>query len=141
MGEWDVVPASPADHPAIKTIARQSPYTAGVDRMRYFLGSREVLLVARGPDGQVIGFCQGVHLRRHPYSSIYHFGVDRAHRREGVGSLLADAMQQAAPSKIVRLQVDERNEEGLAFYLSLGFAEVARKTSRVGHKLITLQRG
>lgn len=141
MGEWDVVPAGPADHPAVKAIARQSPYTAGVDRMRYFLGSREVLLVARGSDGHVIGFCQGVHLRRQKYSSIYHFGVDREHRRGGVGRVLADAMQQAAPSKVLRLQVDERNTEGLTFYTSLGFAEIGRKTSRVGHKLITLQRG
>lgn len=54
-------------------------------------------------------------------------------QRKGIGTRLMESALEAFPStKIVRLQVEEQNQKGLAFYLKSGFKEVEKKRERVG---------
>jgi ribosomal protein S18 acetylase RimI-like enzyme len=108
---------------------RAAPFRSGLAIAVGAIGWRRAW-VARAADGQIVGH---VDLRGHPESFTGHrcllgMGVDRQHRRAGLGAaLIAHARQWAA--EVARLewmdlQVMSQNRAALALYRRAGFATV-----------------
>lgn len=58
-------------------------------------------------------------------------------QRRGIGRLLLDASYAQFPrTRVVRLEVEEQNPHGRAFYRRLGFSEVERKSENVFGSLL-----
>ena len=83
-------------------------------------------------DGEVAGFATVIYVHRPegPYTlplDFYHveeFGVDAAHRRQGIGRALVDYMRSNAVERgFTRIDLDAWafNESALAFYQKVGF--------------------
>jgi len=96
-----------------------------------FESDSEDVLVALA-DGEVAGFATVVYVHRPegPYTlplDFYHvneFGVDAAHRRQGIGRALVDYMRADARARgFSRVDLDawSFNESALAFYEAVGF--------------------
>ena len=82
--------------------------------------------------GQVTGFAHAAvklapeHLGGERIGHVTHLYVDPAHRRSGIARALAGSLHEWLLAKQVasiELQVVHRNEAGLAFWRSLGYAD------------------
>lgn len=108
---------------------RAEPFRSGLDIAVGAKGWRRAW-VARSAAGRIVGH---IDLRAHPEAFTAHrcllgMGVDRRHRRAGLGAaLIAHARQwaaQAAQLEWVDLQVMSQNHAALALYRRAGFTTV-----------------
>lgn len=101
-----------------------------------FRGASSKIVVAKS-EGVIVGFAtlQVVDKPRSPYIKARRFlrveeiGVDKAHRRHGIGRALLDFIKQYAADSgfdTVELDVWEFNEDALRFYESVGFRTYRR---------------
>ena len=83
--------------------------------------------VAKSENGAIVGLLTA----GRPSDDIIYIGrlyVLPGHQRQGIGGKLLDACVAAFPgAQRLRLEVEEQNEKGLAFYCKRGFREISRK--------------
>ena len=87
-----------------------------------------VVLVARGPDGTVVGMASG--RRMVDELHVLRLAVDPAHRRRGVGAALLAGLLAAAtdpPLRAVVLEVRADNTAARALYAAAGFVADGRR--------------
>ena len=124
-GYFQPLPRSQSAFPA----ERAEPFRSGLDIAVATRGWRRAW-VARSAEGRIVGH---IDLRAHPEGFTGHrcllgMGVDRGHRRTGLGgALIAHARQWAA--KVARLewmdlQVMSQNQAALSLYRRAGFETV-----------------
>ncbi len=83
-----------------------------------------LLRVARSRTGEVCGFLLA--WRAADELHLTDLGVTAAWRRRGVGRALVEELLRE-DSRVIFLEVRERNATALAFYASLGFSELDRR--------------
>lgn len=107
------------------------------DRAAVFIGAEDKALLVCERNGELVGFASIQYIRRpqSPYNNarefchVEEFGVDEAHRRQGVGRELFDAIRERARAEglpSVELDMWEFNADALKFYESLGFTTYRR---------------
>ena len=83
--------------------------------------------VAKSENGTIVGLLTA----GRPSDDIIYIGrlyVLPGYQRQGIGGTLLDACVAAYPeAQLLRLEVEEQNEKGLAFYRKRGFREISRK--------------
>ena len=83
--------------------------------------------VAKDEHGSIVGLLTA----GRPSDDIVNIGrlyVLPGHQRQGIGGKLLEACADAFPgAHILRLEVEAKNEKGLAFYRKQGFREISRK--------------
>lgn len=92
--------------------------------------------VAKTEDGEIVGL---VTIRKMDDGVLFmnRLYVDPNHQRQGIGSLLLDAVIDAHPkAKVIKLEVEVDNHKGYGFYKKQGFVETAKKELEVGGKKI-----
>ncbi len=92
--------------------------------------SGESILVAWA-DGTIVGFVSVWA----PDSFVHHLYVDENYQRQGVGTLLLEAvLDRFGPP--IRLKCEASNEKAIRFYRKAGFIEVERGNSETGPYLL-----
>ena len=102
----------------------------------FFGGKTSKVVVARS-EGVIVGLAvmETVERPKSPYSKarrylrVTEFGVDKAHRRQGIGKRLFDFIKQYAAGNgfdTIELDVWEFNQGALQFYESQGFTTYRR---------------
>jgi Acetyltransferases len=102
----------------------------------FFGGELSKVVVAKS-DGAIVGFAsiEIIHKPRSPYNTarsyvrVTEFGVDKQHRRQGIGRALFGFIKQYAADSgfdTVELDVWEFNNGALQFYESQGFTTYRR---------------
>lgn len=119
------------DHDEIMVIARQSPYTKDFSNRIYSseeMYNKDWIGVAYEHDSEYIaGFVCVRHLVRRPYTSLYFLGVDKNHKRQGVGTALLKWVIDETPHKEIRILVANKNREALRFWKAKGFKKFEKK--------------
>ncbi|WP_254273732.1 GNAT family N-acetyltransferase [Haloarcula marina] len=142
-------PATPADRPAIRDVARrslQASYSLGPqainsaieewydeDRLEATLADEERLLLVAEKAGQVVGFSESV-ISADNTGTLLWLHVDPAHRGEGIASSLFDAtydhlQERGATHLHGRVLAD--NVEGNAFYEAHGFENTGTESVEI----------
>jgi len=124
--DFQVRPAVPDDLDVIKLIADEHKEELGFAPRPALARSidRGQLLVAENAAG-VVGFVDFYH-RRDEQTTLYHIAVDLAHRGEGIGRALVDALIDDA-RRYGKSHVQLKCPEGLPankFYQDLGFEKL-----------------
>ena len=107
------------------------------DRIHVVAADPAQAIVVADQEGQIVGYAILNHIRRpenpfmleRNYLDVDEFGVDAAHRRQGIGTALIDfARAYAAQRGIPRLELNmwEFNREALEFYEAVGFTTYRR---------------
>ena len=102
----------------------------------YHGGKLSKIIVARSED-EIVGFAvlEIIQKPRSPYNKarsylrVTEFGVDKEHKRQGIGSALMEFIKKYATEKgfdTIELDMWEFNEGALKFYESQGFATYRR---------------
>lgn len=95
--------------------------------------------VARAEDGRIVGL-----ITMHMHASdgigfVSRLYVHPEFQRRGIGVVLLDAAIAAFPAlKRFRLEVDEQNRKGRAFYAKQGFRQIATKQEEVSGPCLKL---
>lgn len=93
---------------------------------------RSTILVAER-DGEVVGFVQAH--RSNATGHVLRLYVDPDHQREGIGTTLFEAVEDALISsgvERIRAMALAQNERAQAFYRSLGMNRVGTETTTIG---------
>ena len=136
----------PGDAPALAALSAQLGYPASPDAValrleRILERPDEVVLVAVGPQGAVIGWAHAAEqrfLESEAGCELLGLVVDRARRRAGIGRLLVAAVEEwAAGRGLGRMSVrsNATRSESHPFYERLGYERV--KTQHVYRKPLT----
>jgi ribosomal protein S18 acetylase RimI-like enzyme len=97
-----------------------------IDNLRKQLDVPGTTFLVAVDQGRIVGHIL-VDARKPPALVILRLYVLPAHQRGGVGArLLAAAVAEHPESELMRLDVEARNEKGVAFYRRAGFEEVGR---------------
>ncbi|HXZ68400.1 MAG TPA: GNAT family N-acetyltransferase [Alphaproteobacteria bacterium] len=75
-------------------------------------------------DGRIVGFIGTAVHRRSKRCLIWHFYVDKAHRRQGIGRLLMDAVEahcRNIGARLMWVETQNVNAPAIAAYRALGF--------------------
>lgn len=133
------------DYPTIltrETITDGVEEWYGAESIRADLGNpRSVILVAvrdghgekRDEEAQVVGFVQSH--RADEGGTVLRLYVDPNHRREGVATALFDAVTEQLEgdgAETIRAMALAENDQGCAFYRSLGLNRVETDTTTIG---------
>ncbi len=84
-----------------------------------------VFLAAQDGDGRAVGYVGLMHVLDEGY--ISNVAVSPAHRREGIGDMLLDALRERAEEKklaFLTLEVRQSNEPAKSLYKKHGYVEV-----------------
>ncbi len=94
--------------------------------------------VAKSEHGAILGLMTA----GQPGNSVIYIGrlyVLPGHQRQGIGGKLLDACVAAFPdAQVFRLDVEEKNENGLAFYRKQGFRESSRREEEIEGVSLTI---
>ena len=107
------------------------------DHIYDFIGAEHSKVVVAKSGGEICGFAsiEIIHKPRSPYNKarkylrVTEFGVDKDHKRQGIGKALMDFIKHYAAEKgfdTVELDVWEFNRVALRFYESQGFKTYRR---------------
>jgi ribosomal-protein-alanine N-acetyltransferase len=126
---FTVRPYRPGDAEVISEICRQSPQAAQWTKESYEKAhsSGQIVLIAE-LNGQIRGFL--VARIAGDEAEILNAAVDTAHRRQGIGTALLEAVVMAAQVHHVRniyLEVRESNFAAISFYSQLGLEKIAER--------------
>ena len=93
--------------------------------------------LARDETSKILGF---VAARTLSSTDLYvlRLYVHPEHQRRGIGSALMNAVRIAFPKSGIRLDVEERNDKGMAFWQQQGFQQTGRKEAVVAGVVIRL---
>src|SRR5262245_3051301 len=132
--------ARAADARAIAALLAQLGYPSDADAVEERLDRLWVVgdrVIVAEVDGDVVGV---VHLqvtpaleRERPAGKLGALVVDEAHRRQGIGRVLFDAVEQEARLRgceLIYLTTAERRDAAHAFYERLGLEYVGRRYAR-----------
>jgi ribosomal protein S18 acetylase RimI-like enzyme len=132
-------PATPADSASLAELylrARLAAFTwmnpADFHRDDFYRHTEgEIIHLAEDPHGAIVGFLS----LWEPDQFIHHLFISPDHLRQGIGrSLLAD-LQRRLPARF-RLKCLVANRPAIAFYRSLGWAEIERGSGPEGEFLL-----
>lgn len=137
-------PATAQDHPRVLALNQASVQELSPldeQRLGYILALAHSCLVVERDDGEVVGFAIAVAPGTAYDSANYRWlgerferflyldriAVDAACRRQGIGALLYDAMEDAAAAcgrMVCDVNIAPRNDASLAFHAARGYREV-----------------
>lgn len=110
-----------------QTYARNRP---GADYLRRLLASDYFIALAALKGGEVVGGIAAYELKKFEQERseiyIYDLAVAAAHRREGIGSALIEALKKIAEGRgayVIFVQADTADEPAIALYAKLGARE------------------
>lgn len=111
-------------------------YYSPMEYMAITLSLKYITLVAEENE-KIIGYLLAmINLKDHNYH-IMSFGVDEAHRRHGIGSMLVNNLANMRTKEInnITLYVHSENEQGIQFYKKNGFQIMETKLNYYGGSL------
>lgn len=111
---------------------------SGIRNLQSFYDKGSVYL-AETTSGDKVAFAVVAHLVRKPWSSIYEIGTHPDYQRQGIGARFIRYIQHCSPHDAIRLVCDQRNEQGLAFYASLGFKNLGARQNKSGDVIYDLE--
>jgi ribosomal-protein-alanine N-acetyltransferase len=131
IGAYDIELARPRDAEAIAALAREEIETGlgwgwRPGRVQRAIADRATNVVVARTGEALAGF--GIMSYHEQEAHLNLFGVDRAHRRRGVGRALIEWLESSARTagiEFVFLEARLSNRLGRAFYEALGYRELA----------------
>jgi ribosomal-protein-alanine N-acetyltransferase len=135
-----IVPATPADVPALEPIARECGL--GVDFLAELRRPYALLRVAR-LGGVVVGF--SLAWRAADELHLTDLGVTVSVRRRGIARVLVSELKREGElggGRVILLEVRESNHAALSLYLGFGFKELDRRAryySDTGEDAVVMQ--
>ncbi len=111
-----------------------------LENLQMQLGEPDTSFLVAVDQGRIVGHIL-VDARKPPDLVIARLYVRPPHQRGGIGArLLAAALAEHPESRILRLDVEAKNEKGVAFYRRAGFEEVGRNVIEGSEHLVMEKR-
>jgi ribosomal-protein-alanine N-acetyltransferase len=95
----------------------------------------DLLLIAVNDEDVVVGYILGATVTDCAKSWILSLAIDNVYRRQGIASLLTDALLKVLVDKspeVVLLTVEPTNTSAIKLYQGFGFGEVSREADYYG---------
>lgn len=153
-GDISIRPATAQDLPAVRALLAETwhdTYDAimgadwvtevsgrwhAIERLRTQIEVPDTSFLVAVDQGRIVGHVH-VDARKPPLLVVLRLYVLPAHQRGGVGTrLLAAAIAEHPGCETLRLDVEARNDKGIAFYRRVGFKEVGRNVIEGSEHLV-----
>ena len=110
-----------------------NPYPYSLLKAYYHL-SGDLFIVAKDEEGRVLGYSLGI-IQYGYRGHVVSIAVKRSERRKGIGTLLLTELESRFKAKGCShsyLEVNYKNEEGIRFYVKLGYKVVKLQVNYYG---------